>query len=113
MILILFLILSATMASAAEPYAAWKYWSRIQAPDVRMAALPLIPQNLDLCEKRDLSDLRIVDSRGLEVPYAVVFETELRSEINLKGTELNREYPDSSTSRVTVDFGSLTKNRIM
>ncbi len=113
MILAIFLILSAGYASAAEPYAAWKYWSRIQAPDTRIVALPLGPQNLDLCEKRDLSDFRIVDSRGSEVPYAVVFETGLQRETNLRGTELNREYPDSSTSRVTVDFGSpVTKNRI-
>ena len=113
MILVFFLILSAAYASAAEPYAAWKYWSRIQAPDARIVALPLRPQNFDLSEKRDLSDFRIVDSRGLEVPYAVAFETELRSETNLRGTEINREYPDSSTSRITVDFGSpVTKNRI-
>lgn len=113
MILILFLILSTLSASAAEPYAAWKYRSRIQAPEGRFVALPLSPRNLDLSEKIDLSDFRIVDARGFEVPYAVVFETELLKETNLKGTELNRERPDSSTSRITVDFRApVTKNRI-
>jgi hypothetical protein len=113
MILILFLILGAVSASAAEPFADWKHHGEIQTPVERFVALPLLPQNLDLSEKSDLSDFRIVDGRGLEVPYAVVFETEIRRETNQKGMELNREYPDPSTSRITVDFGaSVTKNKI-
>jgi hypothetical protein len=113
MIFILFLILGTASAWAAEPFADWKYRGRIQAPKERFVALPLLPQNFDLSEKSDLSDFRIVDVRGLEVPYAVIFETEVLSETTQKGMELNREYPDPSTSRITVDFGvSTTKNKI-
>jgi hypothetical protein len=113
MIFILFLILGTASAWAAEPFTDWKYRGRIQAPQERFVALPLLPQNLDLSEKSDLSDFRIVDARGLEVPYAVIFEIEVLSETTQKGMELNREYPDPSTSRITVDFGaSTTKNKI-
>jgi uncharacterized membrane protein len=113
MILILFLILGAVSAPAAEPFQDWRYHARIQAPEGQFVALPLLPQNLDLSEKSDLSDFRIVDSRGLEVPYAAVFETETTHEDIQKGTEINREFPDPSTSRLTVDFGALTaKNKI-
>jgi len=118
MILILLLILGALSASAsdvfaAEQFADWKYHGWIQAPAEKFVALPLTPQNLNLSEKSDLSDIRIVDARGLEIPYAVVVETEKLSKAIQRGTELNREYPDPSTSRVTVDFGaSVTKDRI-
>jgi hypothetical protein len=113
MMLILFLVLGVVSASAAEPFADWKYYGRIQARQERFVALPLLPQNLDLSEKPDLSDFRIVDARGFEVPYAVVFETEILNEMTRNGTELNREYPDPSASRITVDFGaSMTKNKI-
>jgi len=111
--IILLLILAAAPALAAEPFADWKYFGRIQAPQERFVALPLLPQNLGLSDKSDLSDFRIVDARGLEVPYAVVVETEFLTETTRKGMELNREYPDPSTSRITVDFGaSMTKNKI-
>lgn len=111
--LILLLILAVAPVSAAEPFADWKYHGRIQAPDAQFVALPLLPQNLNLSEKSDLSDVRIIDARGVEVPYAVVFETEVVNEATLKGREFNREYPDPSTSRVTVDFGApVTKNKI-
>jgi hypothetical protein len=113
MILILFLILGTASASAAESFSDWKYHSQIQAPPEGFVALPLLPQNLDAGDKSDLSDFRIIDARGQEIPYAVVFETEVRNEAIQKGTELNREYPDPSTSRITVDFGaSVTKNKI-
>jgi hypothetical protein len=113
MVLILFLILSAVSAPAAESYAAWKYRGRIDAPDARFVALQLHSRNLDLCEKSDLSDFRIVDARGAEVPYAVVFETDLQLQTDRRGTELNREYTDAATSRITVDFGtSVAKNSI-
>jgi hypothetical protein len=118
MILILLLIFGAVSASAgnlsaAEPFADWKYHGQIQAPPEKFVALPLTPQILDRSEKSDLSDFRIVDARGSEIPYAVVFETEMLSKMIQKGKELNRDYPDPSTSRITVDFGaSVTKDKI-
>jgi hypothetical protein len=100
-------------ASAAEPFPDWKYHGRMQALQGPFVALPLTPRNLDLSERPDLSDYRVVDTRGTEVPFAVVFEKEKLTETNRKGTILNREFPDPSMSRITVDFGaSVTKNKI-
>ncbi len=113
MILILLVALGAGYLPASEPFAAWRFRAQVQVPEERFVALPLSPHNLDLCDKPDLSDLRLADARGLEVPYAVVFETERRSETEQTGAELNREYPDPFTSRLTVDFGAaVTKNGI-
>ncbi len=113
MILFLLVILSAGYAFGKGPFDDWKYRGEAQAPAARFVALPLSPQNLDLCDKSDLSDLRITDMRGLEVPHAVVYETESRSEKERTGIVLNREFSDPSTSRLTVDFGAgLTKNSI-
>jgi hypothetical protein len=113
MILILFLLIGTMTASAAEPFSDWQYHGRMQALQGPFAALPLAPRNLDLSERLDLSDYRVVDTRGTEVPYAVVYETEKLTETNRKGIILNREFPDPSTSRITVDFGaSVTKNKI-
>ncbi len=113
MIVMLLVLLGIGYLPAAETFAAWKYHGQIQAQETRFVAVPLSPHNLDLCDKPDLSDLRVTDARGVEVPYAVVFETELRSQTEQAGMEINREYPDPSTSRLTVDFGSsVMKNRI-
>jgi hypothetical protein len=113
MILLLLLIL-AVPAVAQEPFAAWKYRGSVEAPGGRFVALPLDARNLDLCDKRDLSDLRVTDQRGVELPYAVVFETELQTQTEKAGEILNRDYPNESTSRLTVDFrGSAVKNRIL
>jgi hypothetical protein len=110
---ILILLLSLGVAEAQESGGLWKYRGEVQAPAARFVALPLTIQNLDLCDKPDLSDLRITDSRGTEVPYALVFEEEQRKETELAGTELNRESPDASASRLTIDFGrNLVKNKI-
>jgi hypothetical protein len=110
---VLILLLSLGYANAQEPAAVWKYRGDVQAPAARFAVLPLTLQNLDLCGKEDLSDLRLIDSKGTEVPYAVVFEEEQRKETELAGTELNRESPDASTSRLTIDFGrNAVKNGI-
>jgi hypothetical protein len=54
-----------------------------------------------------------MDARGFEVPYAVVYEKDMEFQTDRSGTELNREYPDASTSRITVDFGApVAKNSI-
>jgi len=110
---VLILLLSLGYAEAQEPAAIWRYRGDVQAPAARFVALPLTLQNLESCGKPDLSDLRISDSRGTEVPYAVVFEEEQRRETELAGTELNRESPDASSSRLTIDFGlNAVKNGI-
>jgi Protein of unknown function (DUF3999) len=113
MILILAFLLSVGSAEAQQSTGGWKYRGEVKAPTARFVALPLTLQNLDLCEKPDLSDLRITDVRGTPVPHAVVFEEELKKESQLSGTEFNRESLDKSASRLAVDFGrSLVKNRI-
>jgi hypothetical protein len=114
MMLVLFLVLGAATAIAGEDFTVWKYQGNVQAPTGRFVALPLSPQNLDLSDKADLTDFRITDAQGTELPHAVVFETELRTETEQSGRELNREYPDPSTIRLTLDFGgTITKNRIL
>lgn len=110
---ILVFLLSLGLAQAQEPAKLWKYRGDLQAPSARFVALPLTFQNLDLCAKADLSDLRLTDPRGTEVPYALVFDEERMTESELAGVELNRESPDAVTSRLTADFGhNLVKNRI-
>jgi hypothetical protein len=113
MTFVLLLILSAASAAAAADFGEWTYHAGFEAPEAGFAALELSPQNLDRCEKGDLSDLRITDARGVEVPYAVVHDVGRSVETVRVGTVLNREYPDGATSRITVDFGApVEKNRI-
>jgi len=113
MIFVLLFIFGAGTAAAAGDFGEWRYHAALEAPEAGFAALVLSPQNLDRCEKGDLSDLRITDERGVEVPYAVVHDAGRSVETVRAGTVLNREYPDGATSRVTVDFGApVEKNRI-
>ena len=113
MIFVLLFILGAGTAAAAGDFGEWKYQGRLEAPEAGFAALPLSPRNLDRCEKGDLSDIRITDARGIEVPYAVVRDAGRSVETVPSGTMLNREYADPATSRITVDFGApVAKNRI-
>ncbi len=113
MIRALIVLLSLGIVEAKEPDGVWKYQGEVQAPPARFVALPLTFQNLDVCAKPDLSDLRVLDSRGTEVPYAVMYMEEQAKVTELVGRELNRELPDASSNRLTIDFGrTLVKSRI-
>jgi hypothetical protein len=113
MILLLAFLMGIASAGAAEPLREWKYRGDVVVPRFKFVAVPLTARDLDLCEKPDLSDVRILDRTGTEVPYALVFERERRTEAELTGTALNRESPNPATTRLTIDFGaSLAKNRV-
>jgi len=107
------LVLTMQVAVAAELPVAWQYRASVRAPEGRFVALPLGPGVFDRCAKDDCSDLRLRDLDGGEVPYALVFEGPLQRDTVLRGRVINRESPDPSTSRLTVDFGaSVEKNQI-
>jgi hypothetical protein len=105
-------LLSPALA-APESFTEWRLRGEVRAPAARFVAITLAPEVFDGSERIDLSDLRLADLRGTEVPYALVREKESREEVELDGQFLNRESPTPETSRLTVDFGSsVVKNRI-
>lgn len=107
------LLLAMQVAVGAELPAGWQYRASVRAPEGRFVALPLGPDVFDHCAKDDCSDLRLRDLDGGEVPYVLVFEGPLQRDTELRGREINRESPDPSRSRLTVDFGaSIEKNQI-
>jgi hypothetical protein len=112
-IIFLAALLFAASVEAATPYRDWKFRGDVLVPKEKYVAVPLSPRDLERCDKPECSDLRLVDMNGAEVPYAIVFEGERRTETDLTGREINRESPSAGTSRLTIDFGSsLPKDRI-
>jgi hypothetical protein len=112
-LLIVHSVLLSAASASAQSFKEWRRQADVRVPAGRFVAITLAPEVFDGCEKLDLSDLRLADPRGTEVPYALVREKEVREEVELDGQVLNRESPTPETSRLTVDFGSsVVKNRI-
>lgn len=113
---VMFLLQIPLLAASSAAADSFKYWSQkgaLSAPAGRFVRISLTPDILDACEQEDLSDLRLADLKGTEVPYAIIREKESREEVELVGQVLNRESPSANSSRITVDFGrSVVKNRI-
>ncbi|MBN1442048.1 MAG: DUF3999 family protein [Planctomycetes bacterium] len=111
--LILGLLFLGEGLAAEVDFDAWSWRAQVTAPRRSFVSLPLTPEIFDACDKPDLTDLRLSDARGVEVPCAVVRERERREEREIAGKELNRDQPDAGTSRLTIDFQtSLAKNRV-
>ncbi|MBI4604936.1 MAG: DUF3999 family protein [Planctomycetes bacterium] len=112
-LVLLVLLLGSRGLGAPAAHDAWRHRGSFEAPAAPFVALELDPAVLDVCDKLDLSDLRITDPKGTEVPYAIVRERETREEVGLPAQVLNRESPSPDVSRLTVDFGSaVLKNQV-
>ncbi|HAK94111.1 MAG TPA: hypothetical protein DCM87_03660 [Planctomycetes bacterium] len=106
-------LLGAALNGGEARFAAWEWRADVTAPPGRFAALVLTPEMCDACARPDLSDLRLADADGREVPYAIAAERDIEELVAVKGKELNREQVDPATSRLTVDFGApIVKNRL-
>ncbi len=105
--------LLATTPVHANNFKDWRQHGALKAPTGRFVRISLTPNIFDACDHADLSDLRLADSKGTEVPHAIIREKEIREEVELAGQVLNLESPTPDSSRITVDFGgSVVKNRI-
>ncbi len=106
-------LLGAALRGGEARFAAWEWRADVTAARGRFTALVLTPEMCNACARPDLSDLRLADADGREVPYAIAAERDIEELVEIRGKELNREQVDPATSRLTVDFGAaIVKNRL-
>lgn len=91
----------------------WKYVSQISfAESSEYYSLELTPQIYDLANK-DLSDVRIIDANGLQVPYIIVRPHDIARRTRFSPTVINRSTTPQNASLLTLDFGlQLIKNSL-
>ncbi len=110
------IILSAAAASvfSAVDLTKWKYCSQINFEDKPSGycRMDITPQVYSVA-KQDLSDIRIIDSNGQQVPYLVVRPLDITSNRQYSPIIINRSIDARKNSLVTLDFGKQTvKNSI-
>lgn len=94
--------------------AKWKYHSGISldAGPAEHYKLDITPQVYDVA-KSDLSDIRIIDANGAQVPYIIARPHDITSSREFSPNIINRSTNSQNDSLVTLDFGSqMMKNSI-
>jgi hypothetical protein len=85
----------------------WKYFREIRVPATsapRLVAL-LVPRNVYARAERDLADLRIIDERGAEVPYAKITFTGATRTTFLPSRSLEGRYVPGRYTDFVLDLG--------
>lgn len=103
--LLLLLVGVVTASRAADvSFSAWQYFaelSRVSGTGIYSATVPL--QVIDK-SRDDLADLRLVDSNGREIPYAVRIRRDVDESREISATAFNQS-ARGTTSEMSVDLG--------
>jgi len=98
--------LAVISAYAQATLSQWPYFvevtSNISAPGISDFVVPL--EVMDKA-RPDLADLRLFDSNGREIPYAIRIRREFDDKQEIGASVFNRAIVGSSTSEVSVDLG--------
>jgi Protein of unknown function (DUF3999) len=98
--------LSVVSSHAQTSLSSWPYFVEVNsipgAPGIYDIVVPL--QVMDKA-REDLADLRLYDSAGREIPYAVRIRREVHDQREISATIFNEAVVGSSTSEVSVDLG--------
>ncbi len=81
----------------------WRWPVEVKREDAAFARIAVTPEMADAA-RRDLSDLRIVDSKGQLTPYAYERQPEPATERYVAGQLFNRTYETGEYERTEVDF---------
>lgn len=107
-ILYITIILLADISSSASTIdlTKWEYLSRIafDGQPGEYAKADIIPEVYNVA-KLDMSDIRIVNSDGQQVPYLFVWPNDVLSKHKYLPNIINRSTDDENNSLVTLDFG--------
>jgi hypothetical protein len=112
-ITIILLIAIASNVSAIE-LTKWKYYCEItiDGDAKKYARVDITPEIYDAA-KLDLSDIRIIDSQGQQVPYLLTKPNDVTEKYRYAPDVINRSTNARNDSLVTLDFGKQTmKNSI-
>jgi hypothetical protein len=99
--------LPAAEPQSQEPLSRWKYFQEIRFPPARTARLYdfVLPVEVFDGARADLGDLRLYDSAGKEVPYALrIRRPDFRNEV-IPARAFNRSKDAEGASEVTLDLG--------
>jgi hypothetical protein len=110
------IILSATTtAISAIDLAQWKYYSAItlSGNPAEFGRMDITPEIYNV-SKQDLSDIRIIDSKGQQTPYLISMPQDVISNQAYSPAIINRTIGDKKSAMATLDFGSqVMKNLIV
>jgi hypothetical protein len=112
-VVILF-VCAATVISAID-LSKWQYcWPvTIQSNGSEFCRMDITPEIYNVA-KQDLSDIRIIDSKGEQVPYLLAIPQDVTSKHTYSPTIINRSIGSKKSSMVTLDFGrQVMKNLII
>ncbi len=102
---------STTMAEEATPelQARWEYFAPVPIPAANADASPtlvdlVLGKDVFAHARPDLADLRLFDSTGKAIPYALRYRRPQSIRENVAATEFNRAQPENGPSEVTLDL---------
>jgi len=86
---------------------AWKYFAEVPVTGTGQSALVdlVLPTSVFDAARVDLADLRLVDERMRDVPYALRVRNEVDTTEAVAGTEFNRVPDSAGTSQLSLDLG--------
>jgi len=87
----------------------WTQWTHVaeislESGDEKYGKLTLVPQIYDI-SRRELNDIRIIASDGLQIPYVLFRASDKSSIEEFYPAELNRGVTTTGAASLTVDFG--------
>jgi hypothetical protein len=109
-----FLLALAATALSAIDLTKWKYYSQITMENnpAEYCRLDVTPRIYNVA-KQDLSDIRIIDSKGQQVPYLLAMPQDVTSKQKYSPAIINRSIGAKKASLITLDFGrQVVKNTI-
>lgn len=99
---------AATFASLPRKWRHWKYFCAIHLPPTsapRLVAL-LVPERVYTRAQTNLADLRVIDNRGREVPYAKITFTGSSRTVFLPSHHVTSRFVPGSFTDFLLDLGS-------
>lgn len=101
----LFLLRAVSVSADFDP-AMWQYSKKIQGPLSQEFVLLDLDEEVFNSSNDNLSDLRIIDERGREVPYTLVAEGDRRSVSTLPVRLFDKSFIPGESTVFTLDIGA-------